>query len=94
MPEMCVQVGEKPPGFAHPGPECDYLYNAEHPHTVKSLTCEKCSDEELVSRKPRLSKDPILHFGTIASGNQVMKDGIRRDKLSISSISRADGTKA
>ncbi|OCK76289.1 TPR-like protein [Lepidopterella palustris CBS 459.81] len=36
----------------------------------------------LVERSPRASKEIIVHYGTIASGNQVIKDGVTRDKLS------------
>lgn len=32
-------------------------------------------------RPPRNRNVPVIHYGTIASGNQVMKDGITRDRL-------------
>lgn len=44
-------------------------------------TCEDCSRERLVERAPRTIKEVVVHYGTIASGNQVMKDGITRDRL-------------
>ena len=33
-------------------------------------------------RIPRPNADALLYFGTIMSGNQVMKDGVTRDRLS------------
>jgi ankyrin repeat protein len=36
----------------------------------------------LVEREPRQDKHPLIFFGTIASGNQVIKDGISRDRIS------------
>jgi nucleoside phosphorylase len=34
------------------------------------------------ARPQRNSTDPVVHYGTIASGNQVIKDSITRDRLS------------
>ena len=35
----------------------------------------------------RTAREVLIHYGTIASGNQVIKDGVIRDKLS----SKLDG---
>ena len=35
----------------------------------------------LVSRPPRKSQEPVVHYGTIASGNKVMTDAVTRDQL-------------
>lgn len=82
IPKTSAQVGAKLPHFAYPGDSCDQLYNAKYPHTPGMHTCANCSDNELVSREPRANGDPIVHFDTIASGNQVIKDAVKRDKLS------------
>lgn len=58
----------------------DVLFESSYVH-VPGPTCDRCSKENLVSRKPR-NQEIAVHYGTIASGNQVMKDGITRDKLS------------
>lgn len=34
-----------------------------------------------VQRKPRKNRNPVAHYGVIASGNQVVKDAIMRDRL-------------
>ncbi|OQV04219.1 hypothetical protein CLAIMM_09135 [Cladophialophora immunda] len=63
-------------------PEHDLLFEANYTHVVEGHTCDQCNKEKLV---PRLSREPpgsMVHYGTIASGNQVIKDGVARDKLS------------
>jgi nucleoside phosphorylase len=35
-----------------------------------------------VEQDPRKSEEIFIHYSTIASGNQVMRDGVTRDKLS------------
>lgn len=40
-----------------------------------------CSTEHIVNREPR-RQEVVVHYGTIASGNQVIKDAAVRDKLS------------
>jgi ankyrin repeat domain-containing protein 50 len=74
---LCTRL----PEFACPGADFDVLYNATYNH-VGGATCNECSKEEVVGRVPRKNTDPSLHFGAIASGNQVMKDGVTRDRLS------------
>ncbi|OAA66307.1 Nucleoside phosphorylase domain protein [Cordyceps fumosorosea ARSEF 2679] len=37
--------------------------------------CELCDESMLVTRPHRANSNPIIHYGTIASGNQVMKNG-------------------
>jgi nucleoside phosphorylase len=36
----------------------------------------------MVAREDRANNAPMIHYGTIASGNQVMRDGVDRDKIS------------
>ncbi|KAH8665584.1 ankyrin repeat protein [Ilyonectria robusta] len=44
----------------------------------KEESCRLCDRKEVVKRKPR---DMRVHYGLIASGNQVIKDAAFRDKL-------------
>ncbi|TLD14370.1 uncharacterized protein PgNI_02693 [Pyricularia grisea] len=69
------------PKFASPGPENDMFYEALLQHKA-GATCVKCRPEDMVDRETRTTTDPRLFFGTIASGNQVMKDGLTRDRYS------------
>ena len=69
-----------PPEFTYPTGEVDQLFMSDYPHVAKAATCETCDLSKLVIRDPRDSK-PVVHYGTIASGNMVMKNGIKRDEL-------------
>ena len=57
-------------------------YNhVERPH-VEWPTCDLCSKDKLVKRTLRRTEEVMVHYGTIASGNRVIKDGLIRDMLS------------
>jgi nucleoside phosphorylase len=58
----------------------DMLFEAAYNH-VGGATCERCSREREIKRAPRNGQDVMIHYGTMASGNQVMKDGITRDRI-------------
>ena len=60
----------------------DILFKAAYNH-IGGVTCEQCSKEKEVKRTPREDQEVVVHYGTIASGNQVIKDGIARDRISI-----------
>lgn len=67
--------------FARPAQE-DRLYQADYGHAeLESPTCANCDHSRLVSRPPREYEEPVIHYGLIASGNQVVKDGKLRDQL-------------
>lgn len=59
----------------------DRLFDANYEHTQLTGNCEHCDVSKLVNRPARDSTDPKIHYGVIASGNQVMKDGLTRDRL-------------
>ena len=67
--------------FACPGQEQDQLFHSTYDHMESEDTCVKCDKQQLVHRKQRASKEPEIHYGLIASGNRVMKDGRTRDHL-------------
>jgi nucleoside phosphorylase len=65
----------------YPGLQQDRLYKAEYSHRYPSdETCESCDPCNLVPR-PIHDGKPCYHYGTIASGNLVIKDGMKRDQL-------------
>ncbi|KUL82145.1 hypothetical protein ZTR_10702 [Talaromyces verruculosus] len=59
----------------------DILFQAAYKHSGED-DCESCNKEMIVERPERESKEVVIHYGTIASGNQVMKDGVTRDRIS------------
>jgi nucleoside phosphorylase len=60
----------------------DLLFKAAYNHQ-HGTRCDQCSAE---SRQPRPERESgaevTVHYGTIASGNQVMKDAAERDRVS------------
>ncbi|CAI7639609.1 unnamed protein product [Penicillium glandicola] len=58
----------------------DFLYQTEYDHGV-SATCVDCDKSKLTLRPSRDHEEPVIHYGLIASGNQVVKDGKQRDQL-------------
>ncbi|KAL4885664.1 hypothetical protein BJY04DRAFT_205379 [Aspergillus karnatakaensis] len=67
--------------FDHRNTDPDVLFHSSYRHAGGS-TCMHCSQEMLVPRATRARSEVAIHYGTIASGNQVMKDAIARDRLS------------
>lgn len=66
--------------FAYRGENQDLLFDSEYDHP-EGDTCNDCDIRRLVIRPARASHDPVIHYGLIASGNQVVKHGCSRDSL-------------
>ncbi|KEQ61725.1 purine and uridine phosphorylase [Aureobasidium melanogenum CBS 110374] len=59
---------------------------AAHLSSLGGPSCCNCGTENRIRREPRSDRLlPVVHYGTIASGDRVMKDAIERDKISQSS---------
>ncbi|KGQ02036.1 hypothetical protein PAAG_11212 [Paracoccidioides lutzii Pb01] len=69
--------------FAHPGPEQDVLFESDYDHITESgdSACNHCDPNRVRHRPPRGTQNPKVHYGLVASGNQVMRHGSTRDKL-------------
>lgn len=78
--EMLLRNPQMQQRFAYQGVENDQLYEAYYQH-VGGSTCDICDRSKLVKRPMRDKLDPVIFYGTIGSGNQVMKDGFTRDNL-------------
>ena len=59
----------------------DYLFEADYDHRAGHATCDNCETDRLIARSEREDELPIIHYGLIASGNQVMRDGVTRERL-------------
>ena len=61
----------------------DILFRPDynHPRGYDARTCEFCDATQRIQRSPR-SPGPVIHYGVIASGNQVMRNGMERDRIS------------
>ncbi|KAF3920152.1 hypothetical protein AA313_de0203665 [Arthrobotrys entomopaga] len=79
------EIEAKNPRFHYPGQDTDKLFYADYIHVAgegrQSDTCKSCNMSKVVPRSERKYDHPYIHYGIIASGNQVVKDGVKRDKL-------------
>jgi nucleoside phosphorylase len=67
--------------FGYQGAEHDQLYRPTYDHQ-SGETCDECDNSQVIERLPaRTSSAPKIHYGNIASGNEVMKDGATRDRI-------------
>ena len=69
------------PEFTRASAGPDILFEATYNH-VGGRTCETCSADKTVEREPEERGEVVIHYGTIASGNQVIRDGSTRDTVS------------
>ncbi|KAN0082014.1 hypothetical protein V8E54_003312, partial [Elaphomyces granulatus] len=67
--------------FSRPADGRDRLFNSAYDHPQHEDTCINCDKRQLIHLDPRTSDEPRIHYGLIASGNQVMKHGKTRDQL-------------
>jgi nucleoside phosphorylase len=68
------------PTFAHEDIGPDILFEANYNHEG-GATCGQCRKDKVAPRRPR-RQEVVIHYGTIASGNQVMRDAAQRDRVS------------
>jgi nucleoside phosphorylase len=64
--------------FFHRPPECDPPFKGKYDHPESEDACVKCDNTYLIDRDLRPSNELQVHYGLIASGNQVMN---RADQL-------------
>jgi nucleoside phosphorylase len=79
-PTMASQA--KGPGYIYQGANNDRLFEAEYVHDSSKRNCDECDPAKVVKREERYDQNPWIHYGTIASGHQVIEDARIRDLLS------------
>ncbi|KAK5047292.1 hypothetical protein LTR84_006814 [Exophiala bonariae] len=67
-------------GFVHPGLEKDILFCGNIQGEQDCNHYPQCQDG-VIYRQPREEQDPEVHYGVIASGNQLIKNASARDQL-------------
>ena len=67
--------------FSRPADEQDRLFHPAYDHPHGEDSCINCDKRRLIHRELRTSDGPQIHYGLVASGNQVMKHGKTRDRL-------------
>ncbi|KAI1507477.1 NB-ARC and Ankyrin domain protein [Pyrenophora tritici-repentis] len=77
-----IYILESNPTFCRSRAGPDLLFRAAYNHE-RGPRCDQCSVENLEPRLERKSQAEVkVHYGTIASGNKVIKDAVERDKVS------------
>jgi nucleoside phosphorylase len=71
---------ERIPRFQRSKAGPDILFGAGYDHEG-GQTCDGCKTDRHEPREPR-DEEVVSHYGTIASGNQVIKNATERDRLS------------
>jgi nucleoside phosphorylase len=66
--------------YRYQGADHDQLFEATYDHEGNE-TCDECDAKLIVQRPARDDSTPRIHYGNIASGNEVIKHGITRDKI-------------
>ncbi|KLJ11374.1 hypothetical protein EMPG_09678 [Blastomyces silverae] len=64
-----------------PRPSKDQLFQSAYGHVGDRPDCATCDQSQLVDRLERVTQEPYIHYGLVASGNQVMKDARTRDLI-------------
>lgn len=67
--------------YCKPERSSDLLFQAEYVHSLGNADCGKCDTRYLVDRPVRQSEEPRVHYGLIASGNQLIRDAMSRDRV-------------
>lgn len=76
-----LSVFDRLPQFSRNTTGPDVLFQATYEHNGGD-NCEGCNKQMIIERPKRESTEGVIHYGTIASGNQVMKDSVTRDRIS------------
>lgn len=70
------------PGYVYQGSDNDRLFDPNYEHPCSKRGCHECDASKQLKRQDRDDLDPYIFYGTIASGNQVIKDARKRDIFS------------
>jgi nucleoside phosphorylase len=86
IPSYIAEMGERYPkmrtDYSCQSSSNDVLYRSEYNHNEDDdSTCELCDPSQIAQRSARQSEDPVIHYGIIASSNQVVKDSLIRDRI-------------
>ncbi|WXC54083.1 hypothetical protein SNK03_000088 [Fusarium graminearum] len=87
VPDLLQSMWERRPkmrqqgnDFTYQGVENDVLFAANYSHSGDA-SCAQCDRSQTAKRTPRDTTDPVVHYGTIASGNQLVKSSEARQRI-------------
>ncbi|OOO12207.1 purine or other phosphorylase family 1 [Aspergillus oryzae] len=72
--------------WTYPSTGRDFLFSPGYKHRSSGADdCTKCMEAksagDIITRRPRKTTHPKIHYGNIGSGNSLIKNGLERDKL-------------
>jgi nucleoside phosphorylase len=73
-----LKASQSNPHLKHPGAENDLLFEAGYDH-VGGSDCTACDKAREITQKLHKANGPVIHYSTVASANQLMRDSKRRD---------------
>ena len=76
MRHLPKRTFRKPRDWMYQGRENDPIYQMD-PEPREDGVCPECEDQPNDMHLP----DPMVHYGIVASGNQVIKNEVQRDNL-------------
>ena len=81
--ENALKKIKKKKNFSRPNPSSDRLYKSDitHLNSCSDLCSGNASDLAIREERDEEDDDPMIHYGTIASANRLMKDAVIRDTL-------------
>jgi hypothetical protein len=62
-------------------PPHDHLFEAGCDHSTSGAICAYYNSDRVIIQSDRSSDSPSIHYGLIASGKQVIRDGVARVRL-------------
>ncbi|THZ14754.1 purine and uridine phosphorylase [Aureobasidium pullulans] len=81
LSEIAAKMPQMVAALSYQGLEHDQLYQWDYQHQGGE-TCENCDVTRLVKRDlSRIDDRPSIHYGNIASGDQVMRNAATRDMI-------------
>lgn len=80
LQDYLLRLGSRFPIYRRPKPDQDLLFQSTYAHGT-ATTCELCDRSKVVPRLQLFREKPTIHYGAIGSGNGVIKDAVRRNKL-------------
>ncbi|KAK6522069.1 hypothetical protein TWF281_002638 [Arthrobotrys megalospora] len=78
MLDRCPAMKEN--GFPCPEESTDRLFRPEY-HHVPGKSCSKCDRAKIVDRPDRMDKNPVIHYGVIATGSKVIEYTPTREEI-------------
>jgi hypothetical protein len=70
---VSLEASQANPHLKYPGAENDLLFEAGYDH-VGGSDCTACDKAMEITRKPCKANGPVIHCGTVASANQLMRE--------------------